>query len=304
MAEEIEDTTPDVDGPDAIEDPGDEGHFVDETEEKPAEKPAEAEKPGPQWSKYLLDRAQEYGITADEAKGYDSPKALERALGLLDRTVAARFRQEQKPETKPEPKVETPRERKFKLDPEYFDERLVKLVEQIEDHYESQLDELRALKGLEPTVQALAQAEQTRSQAAIFQQLDEAFDEMDLPDVLGKGILDQESEQWKTRCEIASQMDVQEQVLRSMGKPVPGIKELARRAAFALLGEKAVGKSKGMAETPKEPARNGRSGQFVAKPTHRARPELAGEELAKRNLAVRMKAMNIAETDELEGFPD
>lgn len=238
------------------------------------------------WPAHLLRRALESGLDADDAKEYETPKALAKALDLMDRQLAKKAREGGK-EKKPEPEPTAAEikqkysERLKARDPGHWDDLFLELIDEITEGHAKEMEELRGGLG------QLAQAEQTRQAEAYFDRIDTWF--RDLGDErLGtdrRGSLKPDSPVMKARVSMLRLIEAEAASLRSAGQQIPSDEELLEKVYADVYG------AKPKTETKTEPNGKAKPGrELTARPTQRqATAPVKGDKYAREQLALKMR---------------
>lgn len=170
-----------ADAGEAADEPADEPGEPEGAEPRePAEPEGEPKEATDEWDE-LVNQAEQWGMTKEEAKSFENPAHLQRAITHLAR-VASAFREQPKGETKQTEKVETS---KYvpKLSPELYDPEIIKEFEDINAHYSTQLDEMRKM------LDGVSEHYQQQRVREEVEWLDSQFDafEPELQELVGKG---------------------------------------------------------------------------------------------------------------------
>lgn len=224
-------------------------------EEKPTEISAE-----------LLARAQQYGMSEEDAKGYGSTSLLERTLTAFDRRfgqlgsgAAKPANEPSKPETD---QVEAPatveaEEFELKLSEEDYDPEVVKQLKAMNSHY------AKKFAGMQQRVQQQERKEIGERVERLFSGLGEEF-----ADEIGKGEtekMDRAGKQFKSRVQVLQQMDALALGYKQAGMDVPSEDELFKRATRLAFGER----YESIARKKLSQQLDTRRGGMVQRPTNR-----------------------------------
>lgn len=197
----------------------------------------------------LLKRAEDAGLSAEDAKGFRSPEALEHAVRLRERDMIAAATKEKKnpfqteqakpPEKKPETKVETPETDEAFPDLSEFDEKLTKPLRAA---HERALKAEKALGEHAKVLESLVRAEQARHALAQMEWFDTQMDGLkDMADLFGgkagdRG--DKATDAFKNASKLWVEMRALEAGYAALGKQVPR-EQVFQRAVHAAFGEHA-----------------------------------------------------------------
>jgi hypothetical protein len=161
----------------------------------------------------LRDQVSTLGITDEELSEFTSREELDRALRILDKSAMQAGRKADETgdskygkgeetdqqreerqrdsrgrfETKPD-KKDVPDSYQVQLDPESYDEEVVKEFNSMRDHYETKL------QAIEQRFAAFEQAEQLRDEAANEQRFDSIVDSLGMPELFGESGKESKSE--------------------------------------------------------------------------------------------------------------
>lgn len=265
--------------------------------------------PPPPISDALKSRAKEAGYSDDDLKEFTSPKALERALDLMDRQLARSAAVPRNPAPATPPASAKPGEQpgtqaaeEFKVD--LIDENewapeLAKPFNKLATDYSQQRDKIAKL---EATVQQLLAAESGRAAASTRQQIDSMFSSLgdEYAEVFGVGEgskLGQNSPQFNARLDVLREMDALSAGYQLTGRTPPPPDELFRRAVRMLHGERVSQEATERAKRDVIDRLRNDQGQFVSRPTSRRETPRPGESAAAAAIRERM-AQNGKITDE------
>ena len=231
-----------------------------EAEEKPAieqpavKQPAVEDSALPGW---LISRAADYGITAEEAKGWESEKALSRHLDGLDRVV----RHLTKP--KEEPKPEAKEEDLWGGQKDDIHDGIVAAVEKLEKKYSKQIADLKEELGL--ISGHVAGELQAKNRSTFDKLLDglEGYEEQ-----LGKGAVEPGSDHWQSRAKLETAMRMQQEMYKQFGK------EMTSQEAIKVAAPLLFGTAKEAEPARKAPPKDEKTGRFTPtnRPTARNEP--------------------------------
>jgi hypothetical protein len=256
----------------------------------------------------LLQRAEDAGFTAEDAKAFGSPENLARALAAQDRALALLGRQElgmqspeatpeqakepEKQEAQPAPDISGMEKFKIELDPDDYSEELTKAVTGMNDHYDSIVREQGSLlKQIVPAILELHQEltqftghSQAEAVAQFEQELDTSFTTLgdEYKDKFGAGPirqLDPNSSEYINRNKLVEEMNAiaaGEARARPNGRPASSRSQLFQRALYSLYPD-AIKSTVRKEILGKAQERNGQS---LARPTGRQSKPLTGEERA------------------------
>ena len=259
----------------------------------PEERPAEAEAADEQNSggeqavdPALLAQAKEHGFSEADAKAL-GPQGLAAVVAAVDRRMSALGQQVLDAQTQPaKPAVEgqaapapaatppaqaapaqlPPEGFKWELPAEEFDDRLLGNLNKFDQHVSSQF------KAVQGVLDGLMAVERQRQQAVLEQKFDAQLDKLgaEWEPVYGKGAIeDKNSEAFKARAAVWSEMRAMAAGYQAHNIPVPPFEQLITRAARALHGDKAQAKvgegvRKSIASTLDK-----RRGAMMPRPSHR-----------------------------------
>lgn len=271
---------------------GDDDFDDDDSDTDDAPPPVEVE-----FSPDVLSKAEFYGFTAEEARYFGTPEALERTLAMIDRRQAAEARAEmERGDTKHEETSPTATTNsagdgsgafeKFDLgiNPEEFEPEVAKLLTGLNDHYHGlaakQHSELEALKSQLSQVTGHFEAE---AATRISADMDKFFDELPdtFKDVFGKGKLDALAPKgWHAanRIKLWEEMKVLQEVDAKHGRKPRTFQQLQQSALHSLHSDKlktiARKEVKGEVEARKK--------QAVARPSSRKEKPLSEDDTLRR----------------------
>lgn len=245
----------------------------------------------------LLDRARQFGLSAEEAKGFESPAALKRALDFAERRSTQRSDTGQPPERAPRTDAPPPpaeKKERPRINLGDFDEidkafsefdpsvqKLAKHTRAIAERLNAALDELDARDQREQQllgkVTAHEQDLMARRQEALYDEFDGALASLgsDWEPLFGKGgrhDLAPDGSEIKERSKIWDDVLIQAAGFQAAGRPIPDLKTLVRRAVRAIHGERSETETTIPKDKVKQQLRDRETGQFVARPTHRESP--------------------------------
>jgi hypothetical protein len=299
-----------ADAQDATTDVVPEAKAGESKEQEPAEEPAATEEQAaakePEWDAGLLARAQQLGMTEDEAKGFGDGEKLETVLTTLDRRVAdigraALQSQSQQPQTvQQQPVQQVPAQQpqqpqqpqtiqqqppsfepfKVELKSEEYGEEVTKAMQGMADHNAGQMQLLatqfgNAVMGLHGQFQKREQETLVAKGDALIASLGEEY-----VDVFGKGStqsMRQGSDPWNARMKFFNGMDAL-QVGYQLTNPnyVPSEADLKQRVLRGDFPEKVNGiKTSKLSQRLRD-----RKGQFVAPTSARKGAPVAKEDEA------------------------
>lgn len=210
----------------------------------PVEKPAAS--PAAEFPADLINFGAQLGIDAEEVKSYGSPEAAHKMLNRIVR--AYEVGQQQARPKEPEKAAEKPAEKPLEFDPTIFDSEAYAHVPEVRVAMKA-LHETREQNRLlqekfdkiEGVVQQIAHAEHTRAVSHVHRQMDAVFnDQPNYVHVFGEGELNRlapDAPERKARNEVGQQMDILAHGYKSMGRPVPPLKDLQTQAIRMLHGD-------------------------------------------------------------------
>ena len=206
---------------DDVEDEDDEDESID-LDEAVSEETDESGDTSPEFSDELLTRAVKRGMSLSDARDFGTPESLEKALNLLDSNdPQSDSRGEEQEEEFNLPK----------LDPEEYDEDVIKLMEARDEVITKQRDELKEIRQL-----LEQQGEQMRAsqEERFYDQVDDAFSSMaGWKDVIGTGdrfSLGEDSAELKNRVQILEEFNVLQEADAKAGRSTAFKKQMEKAA--------------------------------------------------------------------------
>ena len=214
--------------------------------------PAKAPEAQAVFDERLLADAERVGISRYEALAFGSPKALDMAIDAVIRTA----RQFAPPPEQP------PAEPEITLDPDEYDEKIIKLFSKIQKDNKTLRDELEQVKG---TTQTIASHAEQEVMQAHFSQFDRDVEALGAPDVFGSGSYGEVTEdQFQARMALYHSAVALEQSYLNRGIASP--KDLYTRAFRAEFGDvAATKKTNDLVQKVQK-----RNNQAIARPTGRS----------------------------------
>lgn len=225
----------------------------------------------------LSAKAAEYGLDPDD---FSSPEKMEKAIAAIDKQLAAFGKQpaETKAEATPEqatddsPVVD---EEEFNLDPDEYDDGLVKAFNGLKTKHAKEIDSLRQ------TVARLEMSERHRAMEMAEQELDSFFDSLgtEYRDVFGQGrmrSIDPKSKEAQSRLRLAEELDAIAAGDAKAGRKLDAFDKLAKRALRSAFGDvvEKVTQKKITSQV------NQRKGQALSRPTQRGAKPVSGDQAA------------------------
>lgn len=280
----------DVDASEAGETPSAEDRHEESQSETPAFTPD------------LMARAASLGVDEQQARRFQSPEQLERALDLHERALGNMALNRQQSQGGQQPARQTPQPRpqqqppqqpesdfqlkELTLDPDEHDDVVTTINENVTGMYKHFTERLQQLEGgLRSAANYIVEQDRSQKVREFDRMISAKADEYG--EVLGTGAtntLDTQSPQYQARAEIARTMQVLRAGYQQIGQRPPSEQTLFERAARMTLGQSSNNNGAPDAETRELPPRNDR-GQFTAPPTKRSTVNgRAGEDAKSRFL--------------------
>lgn len=231
--------------------------------------------PADEFGADLLAQANFYGISAEEARAYDSPKALMLAMTAIDRNNLRVAKEhfgssygpqpsQPAPQLQPQqfqplapqqpqqpPKLGAFEKLKLELNPEEFDEKSIAALNQVNEHYDKLMREQaemvaaqnQALLALNEQFTQITSRQQAEAHAEFTREMDTFFTKLgdEFTDVFGKGDLKSllpNSPQWTSRQQLVEEMELLRWVDAQANRPRSPDSLLAQRALNALHPDK------------------------------------------------------------------
>lgn len=231
----------------------------------------------PQFEPALIERAQEAGLSDEEARAFGTPEHLERSLSIYDRKIAAtgkklqeeHLARQKQPAEKPKEQVaELLKKFEFKGGEDYYDDTLRGDLMSMNDHYHTEVHNMKQLLAL------MLGAMNQQANATSEQEFDDCVSSLgdEYTEFVGRGKtsdLDPDSEELRWRNEIRDHEKVLALGYRHAGNPVPPRKVLNRRAASIVLADKLRERAEESARQKLEQQVKKRATQVISRPTHR-----------------------------------
>lgn len=229
----------------------------------------------PEFDAEILERAGRYGFSDEEARAFGSPENLQSAMTTLDRQLSALGREElgrqsdhepqplqpqppQSPQASqpqaPDPNstpTTLPEKLKLELDPNEYDEGLIKTVNSINDHYDGIIRQqeqhlkmaAEAIMALHQQINETTGQTQAEEYARFHQEMDAFFTGLgdEFRDVFGKGemrTLSPNSPESTARNALVEEMHALRIADARLNRPQSSWKELQQRALHTLHGDK------------------------------------------------------------------
>jgi len=214
--------------------------------------PAKATEDQAVFDERLLADAERVGISRYEALAFGSPKALDMAIDAVIRTARQFAPPPEQPAQEPD----------ITLDPDEYDEQIIKLFDKIQKDNKALREEIESIKGTTQTIDSRAEQEIMQ---AHFSQFDRDIEALDAPNVFGTGSYGEVSEdQFQARMALYHSATALEQSYRNRGVPVP--KDIYTRAFRAEFGD--IAATKKTNDLVQKVQR--RNNQTIARPTGRS----------------------------------
>ena len=217
----------------------------------------------------IVARMNDYGFSEAEVKSFGTVEAAQAVLAGMDRRVAAMATAPTvpAPEAALPPAVEkTVEPYKSGLDPDEYDENVIKEIETLGNQMQQQASQMQAMQAENDRL--LAERQQS-SQDSRISRFDESIAK--LPDVYKEtfgtgesGALLRSSPAYSNREQVFQYMNAIEVGLKSIGQTPPSQDELFERALGALYSDK----QQAIAQQELS-ARISATSQTIARPTHR-----------------------------------
>jgi hypothetical protein len=216
-----------------------------EAKKEPEAQEPEPEATEPEFDDTLLREAREWGFTDADAKAFEHPDKLRAAMTALDRKVVASLQTPsapQQPTAQVPPSPQTaprevpPPEFKFQLDPENFDEALIGQLNAMNTHYQQHVTNMQQALGF------LANEFQRETGLGKVQRFDGYVSSLgdEYESLVGKGTveeIDPNSTAFVNRNRVFLAMDALRNGYLQNNRPVPGERELFRRALRMEMGD-------------------------------------------------------------------
>lgn len=212
----------------------------------------------PSFDERLLVNAERVGISRDEALTFGSPEALNKAIDIAIRTYQ-RFAPKQEP-AEQEPEIT--------LDPDEYDEKIIKLFERQNKQIALLKEELDAVQGITQNVVSKAEQDAAEKMYDVF---DQDVNSLGHDDLFGKGTRNNVSkEHVENRARLLNATNALADSYELRGQPIPP--DLIERALRAEFGESAQAKStRELADKVSK-----RASQTIARPSGRGSTPFVG----------------------------
>ncbi len=242
---------------------------------KPPDKDGEGEavKP-PEFSDELLTRAVEAGLTDKDVREFGSSRALKHHLDFVERFKKVEA------EKKPKEKEAATEDEEFPelSEAEDYDPKLVKGWNKLT----KTAKELREkVAGFEAREKARSEREASTMHAQMLNDFDEAVDGLgdEYAELLGKGEIKEGTKPFENRAKLFGEMHIIAKSFRESGKPVPGEKELLKRAVANLFSDE----TETIARKKLSSKLETRKGAILPRPTQRNSVDKAEPDKAARS---------------------
>jgi hypothetical protein len=226
----------------------------DTGDDKPADEKAE-EKSGqdkkdvqPELDKALIERAQELGLDAQEAKSFKNQSDLEKTLDIIEKGREDQADRQQEDKQQKE-QADKEQQDDFELKTEDFEEELADQLKGLHQYHQSQKEKLNeSFQKQSETIEKQNKAieDMTKAMGDMMEQIytdrfEASLDalEDDLREVVGQGsIEDINDDQLKVRNEILREMSLEAERAAKNKSPVPSFKKRFNRAKEIVLKDK------------------------------------------------------------------
>lgn len=291
--DEIEDEETDSDDEDGDDHSADESDDDDSEDEEEESEDESDEHSAPKFDQKLLDIAQDFGFTREQALGFGSPEALEGALRNMSEAYQNNQpKAESSGDSKPD---DIPPLDSFELNlPEgEYEQEVIDVFKGMNDHFQ------KVVNSLKSEVTALQQIENLREQKA----REGRFDDMiaaagkDQESIFGKGRadeIDRNGEGFQNRVRTWKEMEALQRADSFLGRAPRSEKELFKVATQSLFGDKLSKQaSKSASQRSKKQIRD-HMGRFSQRPTKRVTDEnLSPDEKALAAVKAKFKEYGI-----------
>lgn len=205
-------------------------------DEPKTEEPKEEKQAGdelPVIPKVLIDSALEVGITSEEIQ--------KMSIGDLTKSVEAltSLPKEEAKEEEKEPEVDPLDE--LALDPDEYDESIVKVVDTLKDIVKNVRDENKALKEKqEAREQEIAEQNAIVAEQSLINEFDDVLKDIDNKALFGEGdafSIDTKSKEFDNRAKLFDDVKALGGYYYKTGKPVPAMAELIKTVGLTMFGD-------------------------------------------------------------------